>query len=75
MGAEGADLHFGHRAKLPHPIGHLRCLGEELTCGTARGWQGQADSELHPALQPPHPTHPQGSTAAMCWAWGQWKGL
>lgn len=33
---EGADLYFGHRAKLPHPIGHLRRLGEELTCGTAR---------------------------------------
>lgn len=30
----GADLYFD-RTKLPHPIGHLRRLGEELTCSTA----------------------------------------
>lgn len=30
----GSDLYSGHCTKLPHLIGHLRCLREELASGT-----------------------------------------
>lgn len=56
-GSGGADLYFD-RTKLPHPIGHLRRLGEELTCSTAAGGQGQgtvSHGGPAPASSPPSP--------------------
>jgi len=37
----GSDLYSGHCTKLPHLIGHLRCLREELASGTGREGVGE----------------------------------
>lgn len=69
----GADLDFGQRAVLPHLVGHLRRLGEELARGTARGGQGGTGGELRPAERSPHPPETlakKGFAPAGCWARG-----
>lgn len=76
----GADLYFGHRTKFPHPIGHLRRLGEELTCSTATGGQGQGTvswGSPMPHQQPPRkptlPFHERFCVPFRCQAQG-WVG-
>lgn len=79
-GPGGADLYFGHRTKLPHPISHLRRLGEELTCGTATG--GQAQGTVSRGGPCPINSHPQPGPsrrgvwyplAACCGAGWEWR--
>lgn len=61
----GSDLYSGHCTKLPHLIGHLRCLREELASSTGmegvrermgEGHRGQNSTRA--THTPPTQTHP-----------------
>lgn len=53
----GSDLYSGHCTKLPHLIGHLRCLREELASSTGMEGVGERIGGKVIVGKAPHTTH------------------
>lgn len=75
----GSDLYSGHCTKLPHLIGHLRCLREELASSTGmegvrermgeghRGQNSTRATHTHPNTNTPPHSNPSRSVFSPAW--------